>query len=190
MISGIYEEHAVFQPLRVKGNPFLCQKSLFLEATIWDYFLSNDQQFGWNVVRIKTLNNREDSEDEFMLIAKEQREFSGTQPYQLICIVVKCPMMGRQNENQIELKLYVLMVSEENRHPLPDINGSGINNTSRARLESGEFAKKTTTDVLALSAPSPLSISKKNSENIKRIFYRKIPRLKPFKYRRRRIYSN
>lgn len=130
---------------------------------MWDYFLSNDQHFGsGNVVRLKILNSRGESEDEFMLVAKEQREFFAGQPYQLICIVLKCPTASRQNEHQLELKIYILMVSEYNRHPLPDVTSLVGSHSSRTRLESGEFANKAVAvdgSVLASSAPHPLTIS-------------------------------
>lgn len=51
------------------------------------------------------------------------------------------------------------MVADDNKHPLSDTTSVG-QQSSRARLESGEFAKKSQTsgNVLASSAPSPLTI--------------------------------
>ncbi|KAI6221740.1 Protein SZT2 [Aphelenchoides besseyi] len=122
----VYEERAVFQPLRVSGH------------TVWDYFLSNDQHFGWNVVRIKMMNNTET--DEFMLISKETREISG-HSYQLICVVLNDMKPSSLQENKIELKLYVLMVSDDIKFPLPDNTNLSSTASTRPRLESGKFSR-------------------------------------------------
>ncbi|KAI6184934.1 Protein SZT2 [Aphelenchoides bicaudatus] len=147
----IYEERSLFTPLRVDG------------ATVWDHFLSNDQHFGWKVVRIKSLNNKGDSDDQFMLIAKEQREISAGQAYQLICMILRAPSsQPKPVDNHLELKLYVLMVSDDNKHPLPDTIIMG-QQSARTRFESGEFAAKREVEeaVKSSSAPSPLIVSPK-----------------------------
>jgi hypothetical protein len=56
------------------------------------------------------------------------------------------------------------MVADDNKHPLPDTTSMG-QQAAKSRLESGEFAKKpdTSGNLLASSAPSPLTISPKKA---------------------------
>lgn len=91
----IYEERAAYQPLKVSA------------AAVWDHFLANEAQFGWEAIRIKNIEP-----NEYMLISKEQRDFSG-QRYTLISIVLNETKPDAMDKQRIDLKLYVILVSEE-----------------------------------------------------------------------------
>ncbi|CAD5216067.1 unnamed protein product [Bursaphelenchus xylophilus] len=117
----IYEERATFESLKVTSH------------VVWEYFLNNEAQFGWEVVRIKNVEA-----NEYMLVSKELREISGHK-YTLISVVLNDTRAGHTNAHHIDLKLYVIMVAEEFKFSLSDATGS-----MRRRAGSGEFARKAT----------------------------------------------
>ncbi|CAD5211766.1 unnamed protein product [Bursaphelenchus okinawaensis] len=118
-LNCIYEERASFEDLKVTAH------------IVWEYFLNNEAQFGWEVVRIKNIEA-----NEYMLVSKESREITGHR-YTLITVIFNDTKPEFLHSHRIDLKLYVVMVAEEFKF-------SGNDAVMRRRAGSGEFTRKAT----------------------------------------------
>ncbi|KAI1712494.1 KICSTOR complex protein SZT2 [Ditylenchus destructor] len=85
-------------------------------SNIWEFFLDNEQQFGWNVVRLKTLD-QSNSADEFMLVSKEEQKMLQNQFYTFVTMILNNAKSSTLKDHQISIKFYVILIAEEEVSP-------------------------------------------------------------------------
>ncbi|KAI1715222.1 KICSTOR complex protein SZT2 [Ditylenchus destructor] len=85
-------------------------------SNIWEFFLDNEQQFGWNVVRLKTLD-QSNSADEFMLVSKEEQRMLQNQFYTFVTMILNNAKSSTLKDHQISIKFYVILIAEEEVSP-------------------------------------------------------------------------
>uniref|UniRef100_A0A915DTS3 Uncharacterized protein n=1 Tax=Ditylenchus dipsaci TaxID=166011 RepID=A0A915DTS3_9BILA len=98
-----------------------CSRLQVGHGNIWEFFLDySEQHFGLKIVRLKNMDQA-NSSDEFMLVSKDEKELFFKQPYKFVTVVLNNARPGSFKEHQISMKFYVILVTEDNAHPMLDM---------------------------------------------------------------------